>query len=133
MLRSSGKGLVLKEPRESKSARVVILRGGSLFTEGVTRRLQDHLGKFDLQIVDARQCDAIDQIVAAHPTAVILDNTDPGVGEGSIRRLLGALPCLKVVCLNPARVQVQVIQWEQQQASEVRDLVRFLGLLDEKS
>jgi len=109
---------------------VVVLRGGSLFTEGVTRRLQDHLDKFDLKVVDARRCDAIAQIVAAQPTAVILDDSDPSLEEDSIKQLLVALPCLKVVCLNPALAQVQVIQWEQQQASEVRDLVRVLGLLD---
>ena len=109
--------------------RVVVLMGRSLFAAGVISRMQ-HLNRFDLQVVDGRQANAIAQVMALQPSAVILDETDPESKHCSLDKLLFALPSLKVIRLNPQSDQIQVIQWEWRQASEVSDLIQAIDWPD---
>ena len=106
---------------------VVILSGRSLFAEGVASRLRQHLERFKLHTVDSRQDDALAQVVAVRPSAVILDASDPNVTDHCpLNTLLEALPSLKIIRLDPQRNQVQVVTSEQRQATEVSDLISLI-------
>ena len=62
---------------------VVILSGQSLFAEGIASRLRQYPHLVQLEIVDPRRPDAMAQITAAQPSAVILDVADPGLTQSS--------------------------------------------------
>ena len=75
---------------------VVILSSYLLFAEGIVSRLRQYLCSADLEIVDPRQPDAIEQIVAAQPSVVILDSRDSGVTRFCpLSQLLRSLPELR--------------------------------------
>jgi len=104
--------------------RVVILSGHSLFAEGVASQLRQHPQELELEVVDIRQPDALAQIIAARPSAVIMDATDPEVARlGLLSRLPLALPGLKLICLDSQQEQIQVMTSEQLSADQVRDLL----------
>lgn len=107
--------------------KIIILMGHSLYADGLISRLHQYGDRIDLQIMDLQHCDVLGQIIAAHPTVVILDETDPEVVHNcSLTRLLTAVPTLKVIRLDPQTAGIQVIQWEQHQVREVRELVDTL-------
>lgn len=110
--------------------RVVVLMGRSLFAAGVISRMQQHQNKFDLQVVDSRQPNAVAQVMAIQPFVVILDEADPESRHCSLDELLTALPSLRVIRLNPQSDQIQVIQWEWRQATEVHDLIQAIDWPD---
>jgi len=106
---------------------VVILMGQSLFAEGVVNRLQQHLDKAELQVVDTRQPDALEQITAIQPSAVIIDESDPIVSQGSIMdKLLATVPTLIVIRLDSQSSWIQIVQWNRFQVTEVRDLLEVI-------
>ena len=108
--------------------RVVICSSRSLFGEGIASRLRQHLGAHELQIVDARQTDALARVIAARPSAVILDATDEEVARRCpLSDLLSALPSLTVIRLDPQQKQVQVVTSEQRAANEASDLIDILN------
>jgi len=78
----------------------------------------------ELEVVDVRQLDALAQIIAARPSAVIMDATDPEVARlGLLSRLPLVLPKLKLICLDSQQEQIQVVTSEQLPADQVRDLL----------
>ncbi len=107
-------------------SRVVILSSRSLFVEGIASRLKQQMA-LELLTVDSRQDDALAQVIAARPTAVILDATDPDVTRHCpLSKLLSAMPSLKVIRLDPQQEQVQVVSSEQRPVGEVRDLIEVI-------
>ena len=107
--------------------RVVILSSRSLFVEGVASRLKQHLPEENVQVVDARQSDALEQVVAAQPTSVILDATDADVTKNCpLSKLLNALPLLKVIRLDPQQNKIQVVISEQRSVDQVSDLIEVI-------
>ena len=110
---------------------VVILSGHSLFAEGVASRLRQHLRQLKLEIVDARLPDAMAQITAAQPSAVIVDVTDPEITQLClVSRLQFALPGLKVICLDAQQDQIQVLTSEHRPADQVRDLIEVIAAIE---
>jgi hypothetical protein len=107
--------------------RTVILSGQSLFAEGLANLLRQYLLGAEIGIVDPRQPDAMAQIVAARPSAVILDGTDSEVGRlCSLSGLLLAAPELKVIVLNPSEDRAQIVTSEQRPTASVRDLAKVI-------
>jgi DNA-binding NarL/FixJ family response regulator len=107
--------------------RVVILSGHSLFAEGVASQLRQTLQGLELEVVDARQPDAMAQVATAQPSAVILDATDPEITHLCLlSRLLLALPGLKVIYLDPQQEQIQVVTSEQHPVEQVHDLIEAI-------
>lgn len=108
-------------------AKIVILKGHSLFVEGVISRLQELSDHIDLTVVDFSQPDALDQVVTIRPFAVILDASDPDIIRGcSLSKLLKVLPALKVIRLDSESPYLQVIQWEEKMAYDVRSLISVI-------
>ncbi len=105
-------------------SRVAILSSQTLFTEGVVARLRQQLDAQALIVVDAQREDALAQVIAAHPAAVIVDASDPTAEHVcELGRLLEALPMVTVVRLNPQHDQVQVVTSAQRTMSQVQDLI----------
>jgi DNA-binding NarL/FixJ family response regulator len=106
---------------------VVILSGHTLFTEGVAARLRQHENLLDLHVVDADRGDALQQVVSAKPSAVILDDGDPQVTRHcSLSQLFQALPEVRIVRLDPERDQIQLLTGEQRLAADIADLINVI-------
>lgn len=106
---------------------VVILSSRSLFVEGVASRLRQQAPAVLTQTVDAAAPDALAQVVAHAPQAVILDATDENVAHYCpLNALFNALPTIKVVRLDPQQKMVQVVTSQQHQAEQVSDLLQVL-------
>jgi len=107
--------------------RVVILSSRSLFVEGVAKRLKQHLPENDVQLVDARQANALEQVIAAQPTSVILDATDADVYRNCpLSKLLNILPLIKVIRLDPQQDKIQIVISEQRSVDQVSDLIEVI-------
>ena len=106
---------------------VVILSTRSLFIEGVANRLKQHLPEENVKVVDARQTDALKQVVAAQPTSVILDATEAEATKNCpLSEMLNALPLLKIIWLDPQKDTIQVVVSEQRTVEQVSDLIEVI-------
>ena len=111
------------------TAHVVILSTRSLFVEGVAKRLKQHLPEEYVQVVDARQADALEQVVAARPTSVILDATDlEATQHCPLSKMLNALPWLKVIRLDPNQDKIQVVTSQQYPLAQVNGLLEVIQM-----
>ncbi len=110
---------------------VVILSNQSLFAEGIASRLRQYLQLVKLEIIDPWQLDNMSQIVAAQPSVVILDDTDPRIAQYcSLDKLLRLLPKLKVIILNLQQEHIQVLDSEQRRVTKVHDLAKMINVAD---
>jgi DNA-binding NarL/FixJ family response regulator len=107
--------------------RVVILSSRSIFAEGVARRLRQHLETQDVDVIDVRQQAALEHVVGAQPSTVILDVSDPEVANGDwLDNLFSALPRLQVVCLDPLQDRMQVVTSRQHPVGQVDELIDII-------
>jgi hypothetical protein len=108
-------------------AAVVILTSRSLFAEGIAARLRQDLPVQDVTTIDARQPDALNQVIAAQPGAVIVDITDREVMQlAPMWTLLAALPALKIIRIHPDHDHIQIVTSEQREAGRVQDLIEII-------
>jgi len=108
--------------------RVVILSSRSLFTEGIASRLRQYAERFELQYIDSRQTDALDQVIAARPSTIILDATDEEFGRhGSIDTMVDALHSVKIILVDPQQEHIQIVTSERRQAGDVSDLIDLIA------
>lgn len=108
-------------------SRVVVLSSHSLYAEGVLSRLKAHSNTLELHVVDADRSDAMDQIVAIQPTAVIVDASDKDVNAHCpLGRLLRDLPGVRIIRLDPINNGFQLVTSEQHEAEEVQELLTIL-------
>jgi hypothetical protein len=109
------------------SASIVIVAHHSLFADGVAAWLGQHLATVELASVDPWLPDAAERIVAARPSAVLLVSLMPDVARSCrVEELLRSLPGLKVVRLDPAVQNVQVMTSRQCPVGSVRDLAEII-------
>ncbi len=106
---------------------VVVLSSHTLFTEGITSRLQAHDEALRLCVVDSRSSTALDEVLALAPQAVIVDASDPEASlHCPINQLLAKIPELKIIRLDPELSGFQVVKSAQHTARQVDDLVEEL-------
>jgi hypothetical protein len=80
-------------------------------------------------IVDAADPQAKTRVLEAHPSALILDATDPDVQRRvSLTEVLVALPALRVIRLDPEESRLQVVTSEQRPAQDIEALIDVIGL-----
>jgi DNA-binding NarL/FixJ family response regulator len=85
------------------SPSIVIVSHHSLFADGVAAWLGMHQAAVELISVDPELPDAAEKIVAAQPSAVLLDCSAPDVARlYRVEELFRSLPGLKVVHLDQA-------------------------------
>lgn len=106
--------------------RVVILSGRSLFTEGLASRLRQLAEQFIVHQIDSRQADALDRVIAAQPSTVILDVTDEDFDRSWIGAMVDALPSVKIIRVDPEQQNIQVVTSERRQAGDVSHLIDLI-------
>lgn len=108
--------------------RVVILSGQSLFAEGVASRLRQHLDRLELVIIDSRKPDALQQVLNARPSTVILDAADTiDLTQGCpLGELLREIPSFKIIRLDSQQQEIRIVTSEQRLADEVKDLIDLI-------
>ncbi len=108
--------------------RVVILSGQSLFAEGVASRLRQHLDKLELVTIDSRKSDALQQVLDARPSTVILDAADVVdlTQDCPLADLLRELPSFKIIRLDSQQQEIRIVTSEQRLAGEVKDLIELI-------
>jgi len=108
-------------------SRVVVLSSHSLYAEGVLSRLKAHSNALELHVVDADQADAMGQIIAIQPAAVIVDASDKDVNTHCpLGSLLRDLPDVRIIRLDPINKGFQLVTSEQHEAEEVKELLTIL-------
>jgi DNA-binding NarL/FixJ family response regulator len=108
--------------------RVVILSSHSLFTEGIASRLRQHAERFELQYIDSGQADALDQVIAAQPSTVILDTSDEELSRRcSIGAMIDGLRSVKIIRVDPQQEHIQIVTSEPRQAGDVRELIDLIA------
>ena len=113
---------------------VVVLSSHTLFAEGVTSRLMAHAASIQLNIVDARSADAMEQMIAHKPSVIIIDASDKEASINCpINQLLASLPALKIIRLDPEQAGFQVVTSAQHRAHEVDDLLEVINSGDFRS
>lgn len=106
---------------------VVVLTSHTLYAEGVTSRLQARADSLDLNIVDARNSTAMEEIINLAPQAVIVDVSDTEASLNCpINQLLASLPKLKIIRLDPEQAGFQLVTSAQHVAHEVEDLLEVI-------
>ena len=107
--------------------KVVILSGRSIFAEGVANRLRQNLDELEIKVIDIRELEALEGVVAIRPSTVIFDATDAEITDGDwLSRLLTALPMLQIVSIDPLKDQIQVVTSEQRPMGQVHQLVDII-------
>ena len=107
--------------------KVVILSGRSIFAEGVANRLRQNLDELEIKVIDIRELEALEGVVAIRPSTVIFDATDAEITDGDwLTRLLTALPMLQIVSIDPLKDQIQVVTSEQRPMGQVHQLVDII-------
>lgn len=92
--------------------------------------MKQHLGAGEIQFVDMRQPDALEQVTTAQPSTVIVDAGDTSpVAHCSLNKLLNAIPVLRIIRLDVQQEQIQVVISEQRQVIGVTELVQVLKSL----
>ena len=106
---------------------VVLLSRHTLFTEGVASRLKQYPKQVEVKIIDPEQPDALDEIVALEPSAVILDAADNEIADRCFSStLLVSLPEVKLIRLHTEKEQVQIVTSTQYAAGKVSDLIQLI-------
>ncbi len=109
------------------NSRVIVLSGQSLFAEGMAARLSQQLGHQRLMIINAREPEALQRVIAADPAVVILDAADQDIARlCPLSNLLNALPAVKIVRLHVQNDQIQVVTSHRRSAGQVQDLVALI-------
>ena len=107
--------------------RVVVLSSHSLYGEGVLARFRAHQNTLELHVVEADQNDALEQIIAIQPTAIIVDASDKVANANCpLGRLLRDLPDVRIIRLDPINKGFQLVTSEQHDAEEVQELLAIL-------
>jgi len=107
--------------------KVIILAGQSLIANGVTNRFHQLKTHFDFDVVDLDESDALEKLIQAEPSVIVMDIDDPKVSaELPIQTLMDMFPTLKIVCLSPESSQTRVIQWAFQPINQITDLINVL-------
>ena len=108
--------------------RVAILSSQSIFAEGIAASLRQRLDERSLLIVDAREANSLQRVLAARPSSIILDATDAIVAECCpLERLLAALPSLTIIRLDPQLDRIQVVTSQQHRAGQMSDLLDVIS------
>jgi DNA-binding NarL/FixJ family response regulator len=108
-------------------ARIVILSGHSLFTEGVASRLRQYPQRVDVLFFDPQHPDYIDRIQKIRPAAVILDAADTDNSQCCLLcDLLIALPNLMIVRLEAQKPDIQIVKSSHYHIDEVRDIIDII-------
>lgn len=107
---------------------IAILSSQSIFAEGVAASLRQQLGEQTLLMIDTRQANPLQKVLAAHPSSVIFDASDAIVAKYCpLDRLFEAMPSLTVIRLDPQQDQIQVVTSQQHRVDQMSDVLNVIS------
>ena len=105
------------------SAKVVVLAGRSLFTEGVISKLRrSPLGR-SFDVVDMCQPDPLRAIEALRPDVIVVDGSDPEYCAKLKGNSFSNLSHLKIIFLDSQSARTRILQWEEHDTTQIADLL----------
>ncbi len=113
------------------NAKVVILAGRSLFTEGVISKLRCSPPQRVFEVIDMCQPEPLQAIEAACPDVIVVDGNDPEY----IAKIKGStfpnLSQLKIIFINSKTSRTRVLQWEEHDTTQITDLLDEINATEE--
>lgn len=112
---------------DSSMKKVVILTDYSLLAQGIASRLRQSSHSLDVELVDFRRPDVLNEVVRLMPQVVIFASRE--VENSNIcplRELFDSLPNLLVIKVSLDDSNIQLIQSGQYRAADFSDLVHLL-------
>jgi hypothetical protein len=108
--------------------RIVILSARSLFADGIASKLRQVEHDLEMNVMDPRQPGALERIVSAQPSVIIMDGTDSELAEHvPLGQLVSYMPTVRVIWLDPQQELIQLVTSEQRVATNVNDLIEMIN------
>ena len=102
----------------------MILSRGSIFADGIARRLAEREDVAMVRFIDASRDDVLERVCELRPSLVILDATDVAVCKRlSVAGILNTLPGVTLIRVDPRSDQIVVFKSVEKQAARVNDIV----------
>ena len=110
---------------------IVILKGRSLFTDGIVSSLARSalLGRF--RVIDLCQSDPMQQILKEQPDVLVLDENDPEYLEKLKDKLFQAFSIIKIIFLDSKTAHIRVVQWCEHNVHQLSDLLDEINIVSE--
>jgi len=107
--------------------KVVVLTDYSLLAQGIASRLRKSSRSLDVEVLDFRQANMLDELVKLQPQVVICGSRDLEKSElCPLGSLFNALPNLTVIEVSLDSSNIQLIRGGRYNAAEFSDLVSML-------
>lgn len=105
------------------SAKVVVLAGRSLFTEGVISKLRRSSLGGSFEVIDMCQPDPLHAIYTLRPDVIIVDGNDPEYCAKLKGYTFPKLSHLKMIFLDSQSARTRILQWEEHDTTQITDLL----------
>lgn len=105
--------------------RVVLLRKRSLLAAGIETVLRED-GGVAVGVVSPDDSEAATKIHAWRPDVILMDSTDPGIGEGMVVHLLQTCPGATVIALTPDQPGMEVYRMQREPDTDPSGLVHLI-------
>jgi hypothetical protein len=109
------------------SAKVVVLAGRSLFTEGVISKLRRSSLGGSFEVIDMCQPDPLHVINALHPDVIVVDGNDPEYCAKLKGNTFPNLSHLKMIFLDSQSARTRILQWEEHDTTQIADLLEEMS------
>jgi hypothetical protein len=113
------------------SAKVVVLAGRSLFTEGVISKLRRSALGRSFDVIDMCQLDPLREIYKLRPDVLVVDGNDPEYCEKLKGNTFPDLSHLKIIFLNSQSARTRILQWEEHDTTQIADLLDEMSASDQ--
>jgi len=110
---------------------ILILRGHSLFTDGIVSKLTRSALLDRFRVIDLCQSNPIQQILKEQPDVLVLDENDPGFSENLRCKLFRVLPAIKIIFLDSRTTRIRVMQWHEHNFDQLSNLLDEINIVNE--
>jgi len=105
------------------SAKVVVLAGRSLFTQGMISKLRCSALAGSFNVIDMCQPDPLQAIEMLRPDVIIVDGNDPEYHAKIKGSTFPNLSHLKIIFLDSQSARTRILQWEEHDTTQIADLL----------
>ena len=109
------------------SAKVVVLAGRSLFTQGVISKLRCSSLSRSFDVIDMCQPDPLSLIETLSPDVIVVDGNDPEYCAKIKGNTFPNLSHLKIIFLDSQSARTRILQWEEHDTNQIADLLDEIG------
>jgi hypothetical protein len=115
------------------SAKVVVLTGRSLFTEGVISKLRRSSQVRSFDVIDMCQPDPLRMIEALRPDVIVVDGNDPEYCAKLKGNTFPNLSHLKIIFLDSQSARTRILQWQEHDTTQIADLLDEINASEQDS